>query len=413
MILGDSLLVMTSLAEKEALKGQVQCIYIDPPYGIRFNSNWQPSTKSRDVKDGQADSLSREPEMIRAFRDTWNDGIHSYLSYRRDRLIVARDLLHDSGSIFVQIGDENVHRVRVLMDEVFGSDNFIAHITFKKSSSATDKYISSTSDYLLWFGKNFEITRFRDIKDLRAVGGDGGEAYRLHEYLPGHWRPLDREEMRIARHDPGRFRILRLQTLTSQRQGRDTGPMGAMSFPIQFEGRSFLPSRGRGWTTTVSGVSRLIKAGRMGRSGDSINYKRYFADAPAFPIYNIWNDTQSGSGMEKVYVVQTNTKVIERCILMTTDPGDLVLDPTCGSGTTAHVAEQWGRRWITIDTSRVALALARQRVMAARYPSYLLQDSLEGAQKEGELTGKPSKEGPFGKSVRQGFVHERAAYSAG
>jgi adenine-specific DNA-methyltransferase len=215
MILGDSLLVMTSLADKEALRGQVQCIYMDPPYGIRFNSNWQPSTKSRDVKDGQADSLTREPEMIRAFRDTWKDGIHSYLSYLRDRLIIARDLLADTGSIFVQIGDENVHRVRVLMDEMFGSDNFIAHITFKKSSSATDKYISSTSDYLLWFSKNAELTKFRDIKELRAVGGDGGEAYRLHEYLPGHWRPLDQEEMRMARRDPGRFRILRLQTLTS------------------------------------------------------------------------------------------------------------------------------------------------------------------------------------------------------
>ena len=410
MILGDSLQVMASLAEREGLRGKVQCIYIDPPYGIKFNSNFQWSTTSRDVRDGKADHITREPEQVKAFRDTWRDGIHSYLTYLRDRLTVARDLLTESGSVFVQIGDENVHRVRSVMDEVFGEANFISLITFKKSSSATERYLSSTSDYIIWYGKRIDSLKYRVLKQERIPGGAGGAAYTLVEDLPGHWQRIRPDEMDMG--DRGSFdkRLLRLQTLTSQRQGRDTGPQSAMGFDYVFEGRRFAPSRGRGWTTTKSGLNRLTKAGRIGRSGESINYKRYFSDAPVFETYNIWDDTQSGSGMEKTYVVQTNVKVIERCILMTTDPGDLVLDPTCGSGTTAYVAEQWGRRWITIDTSRVALALARARIMGARYPFYLLADSPEGQRKEAEITRtEPSRAPTYGR-IRHGFVYERVPH---
>jgi len=410
MILGDSLQVMASLAEREGLRGKVQCIYLDPPYGIKFNSNFQWSTTSRDVKDGKADHITREPEQVKAFRDTWRDGIHSYLTYLRDRLTVARDLLTESGSIFVQIGDENVHRVRALMDEVFGDENFVALITFKKSSSATERYLASTSDYLVWFAKNLDRLKYRPVKNLRALGGDGADAYRLHEFLPGHWRSLSDAQLQEAIKEPERFRILRLQILTSQRQGRDNSVTGAMSFPIEFEGLTYRPSGGRGWTTTSNGIDRLIRAGRIGRSGASINYKRYLSDAPSFPLYNIWDDTQSGSGMEKTYVVQTTVKVIERCVLMATDPGDLVLDPTCGSGTTATVAEQWGRRWITIDTSRVALALARARIMGARYPFYLLADSRAGQLKEAEVTRSAPSSQPVHGDIRHGFVYERVPH---
>ena len=410
MILGDSLQVMASLAEREGLRGKVQCIYIDPPYGIRFNSNFQWSTTSRDVRDGKAEHITREPEQVKAFRDTWRDGIHSYLTYLRDRLTVARELLAESGSVFVQIGDENVHRVRALMDEVFGTGNFVSLITFKKSSSATEKYLSSTSDYLIWYGKRIESVKYRPLKQARELGGAGGAAYALLEDRPGRWRSIRPSEVDRAGSGFLNQRLLRLQTLTSQRQGRDTGPDSAMGFNYVFQDRSFAPSRGRGWTTTQSGLDRLVRAGRIGRSGESINYKRYFADAPVFETYNIWDDTQSGSGMAKTYVVQTNVKVIERCILMTTDPGDLVLDPTCGSGTTGYVAEQWGRRWIMIDTSRVALALARARIMGARYPWYLLADSPEGQRKEAEITRRVPSDAPTGGDIRQGFVYERVPH---
>ena len=406
MILGDSLQVMASLAEREGLRGKVQCIYVDPPYGIKFNSNFQWSTTNRDVKDGKPDHITREPEQVKAFRDTWRDGIHSYLTYLRDRLTVARDLLTESGSIFVQIGDENVHRVRAVMDEVFGDENFISSITFKKSSSATEKYLSSTSDYIVWYSKHADALKYRVLRQKRMFDGPGGAAYRSIEDSPGHIRRVAHNEDI----DPLKDRLLRLQTLTSQRQGRDTGPSSAMGFSYKYHGRTFNPSRGRGWTTTEGGLDRLCKADRIGRSGESINYKRYFADAPVFEMYNIWDDTQSGSGMDKTYVVQTNSKVIERCVLMTTDPGDLVLDPTCGSGTTAYVAEQWGRRWITIDTSRVALALARSRVMGARYPYYLLADSPEGQRKEAELARNAPSEAPTYGNIRHGFVYERVPH---
>lgn len=410
MILGDSLQVMASLAEREGLRGQVQCIYFDPPYGIKFNSNFQWSTTSRDVKDGDLGHISREPEQVKAFRDTWRDGIHSYLTYLRDRLTVARDLLADSGSMFVQIGDENVHRVRTVLDEVFGDDNFIAQITFKKSSSATEQYLSATSDYVIWFAKDKAKLKYREIKRKRALDEQGADAYRLNEEVPGKWVSLSPAEIKEASRNPGQYRIFRLQTLTSQRQGRDTSELGAMSFRVVFQGAEFRPSKGRGWTTTAAGIERLQKADRIGRSGTAINYKRYLADAPSFPMYNIWDDTQSGSGMDKVYVVQTNTRVIERCILMATDPGDLVLDPTCGSGTTGYVAEEWGRRWITIDTSRVALALARARIMGARYPFYYLADSPEGQQKEAEVMRSVPSSKPTRGDIRQGFVYERVPH---
>lgn len=279
MILGDSLQVMASLAEREGLRGKVQCIYLDPPYGIKFNSNFQWSTTSRDVKDGNKEHITREPEQVKAFRDTWRDGIHSYLTYLRDRLTVARDLLTDSGSIFVQIGDENVHRVRAVLDEVFGDGNCIAQITFKKSSSATERYLSSTSDYILWYAKNPSSLKYRAIRSLRELDGEGGGAYRLHEEKPGYWRSLSNEGIDDSLRNPDKYRIFRLQILSSQRQGRDTSPTGAMSFKYEFQGDTFSPSKGRGWTTTEGGMNRLAKAGRIGRSGTTINYKRYFADS--------------------------------------------------------------------------------------------------------------------------------------
>jgi adenine-specific DNA-methyltransferase len=403
MILGDSLLVMTSLAEKEALKGQVQCIYVDPPYGIRFNSNWQPSTKSRDVKDGQADSLTREPEMIRAFRDTWKDGVHSYLSYLRDRLKVARELLADSGSIFVQIGDENVHRVRAVMDEVFGDQNLVSFITVQKAGSIFSRYLGGISDFVLWYAKELDELKYRELFTFREISEDDSGRFTIAEPEFG---------VRLPTRELGRqatpIELIAPDPLQSASIGREKGEGAASWFPVKIGDRVFRPTMQSRWKTNEGGMGRLLKAGRILTQSNSIRYARRFADFPVAVLTNIWSDLSGAT--DKIYVVQTSPRILERCILMATDPGDLVLDPTCGSGTSAHVAEQWGRRWITIDTSRVALALARQRIMAARYPSYLLQDSLEGAQKEGELTGKPSKEGPFGKSVRQGFVYERVPH---
>lgn len=372
LILGDSLQVMSSLARREDLAGKVQMIYIDPPYGIRFASNFQPEIGKREVKDKESD-LTREPETVKAYRDTWNLGVHSYLAYLRDRLVVARELLSDEGSIFVQIGDENVHSVRVLLDEVFGVSNSIALIAFKKTSGATGRFLPETTDYVLWFARNSERVKFRQIYRQREVGGAGGEAYTGVELPSGLRRRLSAE-------DDGNsdIRIFRLQIVTSPRHGRPSGPGTAMHFAVPFRGREYFPQGTQGWKTTATGMMRLLKSERLESSGDSINYVRYYADFAAFPITNFWHDTQSGSGMDKVYVVQTNAKVIERCMLMATDPGDVVLDPTCGSGTTAYVAEQWGRRWITIDTSRVAIAIARQRLLTAKYEYFRLKDELKG-----------------------------------
>ena len=371
MILGDSLQVMASLAEREGLRGRVQCIYFDPPYGIKFNSNFQWSTTSRDVKDGKADHITREPEQVKAFRDTWRDGIHSYLTYLRDRLTVARDLLADSGSIFVQIGDENVHRVRAVMDEVFGDENFVSLITIEKTSGSTELYIPNVSDHVLWFAKKKDSLKFRTFLLPKIAGGEGGEAYAFLQIKDGE---RVRATKATAEQAEG-SRAFRLSDMTSQSIGRTKGEGAASWFGVQIRGRELKPGEQVRWKTNGQGMQRLLWADRLEPGKNSLNYVRFIDDYPAMPIRNVWTDVGSSLGGDKFYVVQTSTKIIERCVLMATDPGDLVLDPTCGSGTTATVTEQWGRRWITIDTSRVALALARARIMGARYPFYLLADS--------------------------------------
>jgi adenine-specific DNA-methyltransferase len=401
MILGDSLQVMASLAEREGLRGKVQCIYFDPPYGIRFNSNFQWSTTSRDVKDGSAGHITREPEQVKAFRDTWRDGIHSYLTYLRDRLTVARDLLNESGSIFVQIGDENVHRVRAVMDEVFGDNSCIAQIAFKKTAGQSSLGLAGTLDYILHYAKDPDQTKYRQIYAGKELGGAGADKYQYAENVAGDRIrvPPDWDAARVAEFG----RPLAIDTLVSQRPPGD--------FPVDFQGRKIRPRTGY-WKTGEIGMPRLIKAGRISPAGDGIMYKRFLDDFAAIPFVNQWNDTSSGASTldPKVYVVQTSTKVIQRCLLMATDPGDLVLDPTCGSGTTATVAEQWGRRWITIDTSRVALALARARIMGARYPFYLLADSRDGQLKEAEVTRTTPSSQPVRENIRQGFVYDRVPH---
>ena len=398
MILGDSLQVMASLAEREGLCGKVQCIYIDPPYGIRFNSNFQWSTTSRDVKDGKAEHITREPEQVKAFRDTWRDGIHSYLTYLRDRLIVARDLLTESGSVFVQIGDENVHRVRALMDEVFGPENLCAQLTVLKTAGQSAELIAGTADYVLWYVRDRTNVKFRSPLIGKSLNTDKAGVYRWVRNTDGTVRALSKEE-RLEGRTEGVFRY---DNLTSQRPPGD--------FPVKIDGKTYESGKGY-WKTGEVGMTRLIGAGRIGQARSSLTYVRYLEDFGAQALGNVWSDTGTGSFTdEKIYVVQSGTKLVQRCILMTTDPGDLVLDPTCGSGTTAYVAEQWGRRWITIDTSRVALALARARIMGARYPWYLLADSPEGQRKEAEITQRAPSEVPTGGDIRQGFVYERVPH---
>jgi adenine-specific DNA-methyltransferase len=398
MILGDGLKVMASLAEREGLKGQVQCIFVDPPYGIKFNSNFQWSTTSRDVKDGKADHLTREPEQVKAFRDTWRDGIHSYLTYLRDRLTVARDLLTESGSVFVQIGDENVHRVRALMEEVFGDENFVAEIAFKKTGGQRTNLLAGNVDFILWFAKNASSVKYRQPYTSKFDGDEVAvSGYNTAVLADGAQKP-------VARIDgsEGEYRLMQATSLTSQNPGS--------KFEIEFEGRVFKPSSTQWWKTDAPRFERLKLASRLQPSGNTLRFRRYVDDFAAFPMTALWTDTAGSVGADKTYVVQTGTKVVERCILMTTDPGDLVLDPTCGSGTTAYVAEQWGRRWITIDTSRVALALARSRIMGARYPWYLLADSREGQMKEGEVTRTPPRDTPTHGRLRQGFVYKRVPH---
>ncbi len=392
MILGDSLHVMVSLAEREGLRGKVQCIYMDPPDGIKFNSNFQWSTTSRDVKDGKKDHITREPEQVKAFRDTWRDGIHSYLSYLRDRLTAARDLLSESGSIFFQIGDENVHRVRAVMDEVFGDKNFVSQIAFVKTTGFPASRLANVLDYIVWYAKDSDAVKYRRVLRAKVAGEPGATAY----------KPLSQ-----LLHDIACFPPTRLGTsadLTSQ--GASAGEQR-----VVYRGQTFLPPSNMHWKATADGMHRLDKAGRMFLVGKTLRYLRFLDDFGAVPHTNSWTDTGiAGFTADKLYVVQTLPKVIQRCILMTTDPGDLVLDPTCGSGTTAYVAEQWGRRWITIDTSRVALALARARIMGARYPYYLLADSPEGQHKEAAVTRKvPSNEPTYGR-IRQGFVYQRVPH---
>ena len=405
MILGDSLQVMASLAEREGLRGRVQCIYLDPPYGIKFNSNFQWSTTSRDVKDGKAGHITREPEQVKAFRDTWRDGIHSYLTYLRDRLTVARDLLTESGSVFVQIGDENVHRVRALMDEVFGEGNFVSCVVVNKTTSATSLYMAGTCDYLLWAAKDYEAVKYRQPFREKKAGEAGAALYnRIQSVDGGTIRVLSNDEDYERDFSSDEWYLVTSDNFLSQSGGQTTRQ------PILFQGEVYRPSSG-GWKTNSEGIKRLGSACRLAKGGRALRYIRRIQDFPVSPIANVWDDMLTGSFTEeKLYVVQTAEKIVQRCILMTTDPGDLVLDPTCGSGTTAYVAEQWGRRWITIDTSRVALALARARIMGARYPWYLLADSRDGQIKEAELARKAPLEAPTYNDIRQGFVYQRVPH---
>jgi adenine-specific DNA-methyltransferase len=401
MILGDGLKVMASLAEREGLKGKVQCIYIDPPYGIKFNSNFQWSTTSRDVKDGKADHLTREPEQVKAFRDTWRDGIHSYLTYLRDRLTVARDLLTESGSVFVQIGDENVHRVRALMDEVFGDENFVSQIHFRKTGALSSGRLDEVGDYIVWFAKDLSKLKYRQIFEAKESSKSGLANYPNVRLADLTERTMSSAEKTDPSLIPSGARAFGLHAMNSQ-SGGDKG-----RFPIYHQGRTFRIKTGS-WKTNEQGVKRAMAANRIGSTQTRVGYVRYLDDFPVVPIANLWDDTRGE--MDPIYVVQTTEKISQRCILMTTDPGDLVLDPTCGSGTTAFVAEQWGRRWITIDTSRVALALARARLMGARYPWYLLADSREGQAKEAEVTRSVPRDTPTHGRVRQGFVYKRVPH---
>jgi adenine-specific DNA-methyltransferase len=400
MILGDSLQVMASLAEREGLRGKVQCIYIDPPYGIKFNSNFQWSTTSRDVKGGNPAHITREPEQVKAFRDTWRDGIHTYLTYLRDRLVVARDMLIETGSIFVQIGDENVHRVRAVMDEVFGDENFVSLIQFRKTAYQATDYLANTCDFLLWYAKDKPQCKVRQL-----------QYYRPTEMIEGGFNQVELQDRRImsasqaASLPSANLRRFQASNLTSQ----GASEIGSQPFPWRLH--KFEIGSNKHWKTHATGLTRLAKADRLFAAGKTLTFKRYADDFPVAPFSNMWTDTiQSTFAVQNIYVVQTNTKVVERCILLATDPGDLVLDPTCGSGTTAYVAEHWGRRWITVDTSRVALALARARLMGARYYYYLLKDSKEGQIKEAEITRTlPSSQPVFG-NVRQGFIYERVPH---
>jgi adenine-specific DNA-methyltransferase len=370
LIAGDSLLVMNSLLEKEGMAGQVQMVYIDPPYGIKYGSNFQPFVNKRDVKDGKDDDLTQEPEMIRAFRDTWELGIHSYLTYLRDRLLLARDLLHESGSCFVQIGDHNLHTVRSVMDDVFDLRNFCGIISFRKTTGQAGFLLPDTNDYLIWYAKAKDRVKFRSVF-LPRVGIDWVN-YDFIELADGSRRKLTGEEKDDQSRLPSGGRIYRRSPLTSASSSETT------LIPIKFEGKTYVPGRG-GWKTNAQGFSKLEMANRLEAYGVTLSYRRYSEDFPFFPLSNSWTDTASGGyGTEKIYVVQTNPKILARCLLMTTDPGDLVLDPTCGSGTTAYVAEQWGRRWITCDTSRVAVTLAKQRLMAADFDYYELAHPQEG-----------------------------------
>ncbi len=402
MILGDSLNVMASLAEREALRGKVQMIYVDPPYGIKFGSNWQVSARKRDVKDGKLEDASREVEQIKAFRDTWELGIHSYLSYLRDRLAVAKDLLTESGSIFVQIGDENVHLVRSVMDEVFGSENFVSLITLKKTAGLGTDRMPAVSDFVVWYARNNETVKARLLFRPKQLEGDA--AYTWLVLPDGTRRRLTAAERQDHSLLPSGGRLSRDQILLA------AGRTESCIYPIEFGGRIYHPTAGRSWATNAAGMTRLIAANRVLPTGSTLSYLRYADDFPVNPLSNFWEDTASGSGMDKIYVVQTNTRVVERCMLMATDPGDLVLDPTCGSGTTAFVAEQWGRRWITIDTSRVALALARQRLMGARFPYFILADSVEGRARESELAAQPLPTTAVTNDIRHGFVYERVPH---
>jgi len=408
MILGDSLQVMASLAEREGLRGKVQCVYFDPPYGIKFNSNFQWSTTSRDVKDGSIEQITREPEQVKAFRDTWKDGINSYLSYARDRLLAARDLLKEEGSVFVQISDENQHLLRSLLDEIFGRHNFCCQIIYRKTSSANSpnakvNVLGTVTDVILWYAKNREQVKYRQLYLPKRVEADDLGTYSRFQAADGVNRRMER--MDIESGSIHRLPVCCSDNITSSGYSKN------LSDSFSHQGRDYRCGDTKHWKTHRVGLTRLQKASRLGTASNSLRYVRFLSDFSVYPQSNTWMDTGTGSFTdEKIYVVQSGIKAVERCLLMVTDPGDLVLDPTCGSGTTATVAEQWGRRWITMDTSRVALALARTRIMGARYPYYLLADSSEGKQKEAELTRTIPSVDPVTLNIRQGFIFERVPH---
>lgn len=366
MILGDSLQVMASLARREDLAGKVQMIYIDPPYGIRFASNFQSEISNREVKDKESD-LTREPEMVKAYRDTWTLGVHSYLAYLRDRFILCREILADTGSIFVQISDENLHRVRNILDEVFGPTNFYGLITVKKTGGLGASGLKRVADYVLWYSKDVARIKYNPLyqKKELGVGVGTGERYDQIELPDGSRRSLTTDERDNPNSVPEEAMPFKLDNLKSGAFRENT------TVNYEFRGKIYHPGPSNCWKTTTDGLNRLASAERIAVTGNSISYVRFISDFPVYEITNMWDDT--GPASDKIYVVQTSTKVIERCMLMTTSPGDLVFDPTCGSGTTAFVAEQWGRRWITADTSRVALALARQRLLTAEFDYYDLR----------------------------------------
>ena len=387
LIAGDSLLVMNALLRHERLAGQVQCIYMDPPYGIKFGSNFMPSIHKRDVKDGKDEDLTAEPEMVTAFRDTWKWGVHSYLSYLRDRLILMRDLLAPTGSIFVQISMENVHRVRCLLDEVFGPDNCVSMITYATTSGLASSTLDRNGDYILWYAKDREKVKYHDLFKEKEFGGEGAGEYKRVEFPDGtrmtisEWEKELGHPATLADLKESGCRAYRLDNLTAQGAANERQP-------FVFRGKTFYPGAAAHWKANYpEGMNRLAEANRIEPRANSLSYVRYFDDFPVMRYTNAWTDTGiAGRPGDKVYVVQTSPKVIERCLLMTTDPGDLVLDPTCGSGTTAVVAEEWGRRWITIDTSRVALALAKRRLITQAYDWYKLAD--EGRGVDGGLVYK-------------------------
>jgi adenine-specific DNA-methyltransferase len=409
LILGDSLLVMNSLAEKEGLRGQVQMIYLDPPYGIKFGSNWQVSTRRVAVTDGKREDATRQPEQIKAFRDTWQLGLHSYLAYIRDRLVVSRELLTETGSIFVQIGVDNVHLIRCVLDEVFGGGNFCSLITFKKTGASTVDLLPSGDDYILWYARNRESVKFRQVYQERQLGDDGTEEYQFLLSPTGETRTATQEELLGVTPLPEGLKPYRPTTLTSSHHYS----LGVGN--VEYQGRTFLPGT-RYWSTSPEGIHRLGIAGRLLARRNELGYLRFLDDFAVLPYTTNWSDTMMSSRSEqKSYVVQSSVKVIQRCLLMTTDPGDLVVDPTCGSGTTAVVAEQWGRRWITTDTSRVALTLARTRIMAARFPYYLMADSPEGRAKEREISGETlpvvdDRTKQDGGDLRKGLVYKRVPH---
>jgi adenine-specific DNA-methyltransferase len=372
MVAGDSLLVMNSLLQKEGMAGQVQMIYIDPPYGIKYGSNFQPFTNKRDVKDRHDEDLTQEPEMIKAFRDTWELGIHSYLTYLRDRLLLARELLSESGSIFVQISDENLHHVRELMDEVFGVENFVSIMTLQKTTSSTNPYLSGVSDYLLWYGKSYSNLKYRQLYRKKVMDGAGAGHYKIMQTELGERFSASKVPAELQL----KARRLTAADLQSASVGRDKGEGAACWFPVTHQGIEYLPNNKNRWKTNEQGIRRTVRSNRVLGQSSALRYVRFFDDFPVYSLHNIWTDT--GGAPDRKYVVETNARVIERCLQMATDPGDLVLDPTCGSGTTAFVAEKWGRRWVTCDTSRVAITLAKQRLMTASYDYFELKYPQEG-----------------------------------